>query len=92
MCVDLTNLNKSCPWDCFPILYIDQLVDGMAGHKMLSFMDAFSCYNQIWMHVLDENVATFTTIRGVYCYKVMPFSLKNAGATYQQLVNMIFQK
>ena len=46
MCVDFTNLNKACPKDSFPLLIIDQLVDSMVGHKLLTFMDAFSGYNQ----------------------------------------------
>ena len=50
MCVDFTDLNKACPKDSFPLPRIDQLVDSTAGHKLLTFMDAFSGYNQIkWM-------------------------------------------
>ena len=45
MCVDFTDLNKACPKDSFPLLRIDQLLDLTAGHKLLSFMDAFSGYN-----------------------------------------------
>ena len=47
MCVDFTDMNKACPKDSFPLPRIDQLVDSTAGHKLLSFMDAFSGYNQI---------------------------------------------
>jgi hypothetical protein len=50
-------------------------------------MDAFSGYNQILMHPQDREKTAFITDRGLYCYKVMPFGLKNAGATYQWLVN-----
>ena len=53
MCVDFTDLNKACPKDSFPLPRIDQLVDSIAGHKLLSFMDAFSGYNQIFMD--EEN-------------------------------------
>uniref|UniRef100_A0A2N9FQE6 Integrase catalytic domain-containing protein n=1 Tax=Fagus sylvatica TaxID=28930 RepID=A0A2N9FQE6_FAGSY len=49
MCVDFTDLNKACPKDSYPLPRIDQLVDSTAGHKLLSFMDAFSGYNQIQM-------------------------------------------
>ena len=49
MCVDFTDLNKACPKDSFPLLRIDQLVDSTVGHKLLTFMDAFSGYNQIKM-------------------------------------------
>ena len=49
MCVDFTDLNKACPNDVFPLPRINQLVDSTAGHKLLTFMDAFSGYNQIRM-------------------------------------------
>jgi len=91
MCVDFTDLNKACPKDSFPLPRIDQLVDSTAGHEVLSFMDAFSGYNQIRMAESDQEKTSFTTDRGLYCYTVMPFGLKNAGATYQRLVNKMFQ-
>ena len=49
MCMDFTDLNKTCPKDSFPLPRIDQLVDSIAGHKLLTFMDAFLGYNQIKM-------------------------------------------
>ena len=55
-------------------------------------MDAYSGYNQIPMHRPDEDKTTFITPGGIYCYKVMPFGLKNAGATYQRLMNKIFSE
>ncbi|XP_010480911.1 PREDICTED: uncharacterized protein LOC104759712 [Camelina sativa] len=57
----------------------------------MSFMDAFSGYNQILMNPDDQEKTAFITDRGIYCYKVMPFGLKNAGATYQRLVNRMFE-
>ena len=57
---------------------------------MLTFMDAFSGYNQIMMHPDHREKTAFITDKGTYCYKVMPFGLKNAGATYQRLVNKMF--
>ena len=90
ICIDYTDLNKACPNDSFLILRIDQLVDATAGHELLSFMNAYSGYNQIRMSPEDEDKTIFTTDRGLYCYKVMSFGLKNAGATYQRLVNKIF--
>ncbi|KAK0573961.1 hypothetical protein LWI29_016278 [Acer saccharum] len=92
MCVDFTDLNKACPKDSFPLPRIDQLVDAIAGHETLSFMDAYSGYNQIKMHKPDEEKTAFTTDQGLYCYTVMPFGLKNAGATYQRLVNKMFAR
>ncbi|CAL9031318.1 unnamed protein product, partial [Prunus brigantina] len=90
MCQDYTDLNKACPKDSFPLPRIDQLVDATAGHELLSFMDAYSGYNQIFMDPADNEHTAFITDRGLYCYNVMPFGLKNAGATYQRLVNRIF--
>ncbi|KAM1006239.1 hypothetical protein ACFX2A_003013 [Malus domestica] len=66
------------------------LIDSTAGCELLSFMDAYSGYNQILMNPPDQEHTAFTTDRGLYCYKVMPFGLKNAGATYQRLVNSMF--
>ena len=53
MCVDFTDLNKACPKDSYPLPRIDQLVDSTAGHRLFSFMDAFSEYNQIRMDEAD---------------------------------------
>ncbi|KAJ9545671.1 hypothetical protein OSB04_025378, partial [Centaurea solstitialis] len=61
------------------------------GHELLTFMDAYSGYNQILMHKDDQEKTAFMTDKGIYCYKVMPFGLKNAGSTYQRLVNRMFK-
>ncbi|XP_013607692.1 PREDICTED: uncharacterized protein LOC106314357 [Brassica oleracea var. oleracea] len=74
----------------YPLSNIDRLVESTAGNEMLTFMDAFSGYNQIMMHPDDREKTAFITERGTYCYKVMPFGLKNAEATYQRLVNKMF--
>ena len=91
ICVDFTDLNKECPKNSFPLLKIDQLVDSTAGHGLLSFMDAFSRYNQMPMLEQDEEHTAFINNVGLYYYKMMPFGLKNTGATYQRLVNKIFK-
>ena len=90
--VDFTDLNKACPKDSFPLSLIDQLMDVTSGNQLLNFIDAYLGYNQIPMHVLDQEHTSFITDHGLYCYKVMPFGLKNAGATYQRLVNMMFKE
>ena len=90
MCVDFTDLNKVCPKDSYPLPRIDQLVDSTAGHKLLNFMDAFSRYNKIGMDEADKEKTSFVTSQGLFCYKVMPFGLKNVGATYPRLVNHMF--
>jgi len=83
MCVDYTDLNKACPRDVDPLPNIDRLVDGGADNKVLSFLDAYSGYDQIPMATSDMNKTAFIT-------DVMPFGLKNAGATYQRLMDKVF--
>ena len=92
LCIEFTDINKACPNDSFPLPRIDLIVDATAGHELLSFMDAFSGYNQISMDPDDQQKTSFVTAQGTYCYRVMPFGLKNAGVTYQRLVNRMFQK
>ena len=90
MCVDFTNLNRACPKDSYPLPRIDTLVNSTTRHELLSFMDAFSGYNQIKMSEEDQERTSFVTSQGLFCYKVMPFGLKNVGATYQRLMNKMF--
>ena len=90
VCVDYTDLNKACPKDSFPLPSIDQIVDAAAEHKILSFLEALFGYHKIPMHPPDEEKTTFITPHGLYYYDVMPFGLKNAGATYQRLITKIF--
>ena len=66
------------------------LVDNTAGHLMLSFMDGFSRNNKILMALEDMEKTFFITECGTYCYRVMPFGLKNAGATYQRAATTLF--
>ncbi|XP_019225396.1 PREDICTED: uncharacterized protein LOC109206978 [Nicotiana attenuata] len=79
MCMDFTELNKACLKDSFLLPHIDQLIDVTAGHKLLSFLDAYSGYNQILMEEEYQKKTTFITHQGTYCYRVMPFGQKNAG-------------
>ncbi|RVW31074.1 Transposon Tf2-12 polyprotein [Vitis vinifera] len=90
VCVDFRDLNKASPKDDFPLPHINLLVDSTAGHSMLFFMDEFSGYNQILMALEDMEKITFITEWGTYCYKVMPFGLKNAGTTYQRAATTLF--
>ncbi|MCH80183.1 gag-pol polyprotein [Trifolium medium] len=90
MCVNFTDLNKACPKDPYPLPSIDRLIDSASGYKTLSFMDAYSRYNQIKMNVLDAPRTAFMSNTCNYHYKVMPFCLKNVGATYQRLMDRVF--
>jgi len=91
MCVDYTDLNRACPKDAYPLPNIDKLVDNSSGYKLLSFMDAFSGYNQIPM-AEDKQKTTSMTELGNYYFNVMPFGLRNAGATYQRMMNKVYDK
>ncbi|XP_039687848.1 uncharacterized protein [Medicago truncatula] len=90
MCVDYRDLNKASPKDDFPLPHIDVLVDSTAKSKVFSFMDGFSGYNQIKMAPEDREKTSFITPWGTFCYKVMPFGLINAGATYQRGMTTLF--
>ena len=68
MCVDFTDLNKACPKDSYPLPRIDQLVDSTAGHRLQSFIDAVSGYNQIKMDKEDQEKTSFITSQGLFCY------------------------
>jgi len=80
-----------CPKDSYPLPSIDQLVDNASGYDLLSFMDAYSGYNQIRMHPEDEEKLAFMTDRANHCYRVMAFGLRNARATFQRLVDKVFK-
>src|SRR3954469_24608179 len=86
MCVDYGPVNKHCPKDHFPLPRIDQIIDSTAGCDLLSFLDAYSGYNQIRMKEEDEEHTSFINPYGVFCYRTMPFGIKNAGATYQRMM------
>ncbi|XP_052736677.1 uncharacterized protein LOC128197875 [Vigna angularis] len=90
MCVDYRDLNRASSKDNFPLPHIDTLVDNTAKYSLFSFMDGFSGYNQIKMVPEDMEKTTFITLWGTFCYKVMSFGLKNAGATYQRAMVTIF--
>ena len=89
--MDFTNLNKACPKDPFPMPRIDQLVDATAGHPQMSFLDAFQGYHQIPLALEDQEKTAFMTPTGNYHYKVMSFSLKNAGSNYQKMMTRMFE-
>jgi hypothetical protein len=86
VCVDYTSLNKHCPKDSFLLPRIDQIIDSIAGCTRLSFLDVYFGYNQIKLKEEDEEKIAFITPYDVFCYQVMPFGLKNAGATYQRMM------
>ena len=82
MSIDFMDLNRACLKDSYPLPRIDTLMDSTARRELISFMDDFSGYNQIKMNEDDQERTSFVTSQGLFCYKVMSFGLKNAGATY----------
>ncbi|RDX85473.1 hypothetical protein CR513_33330, partial [Mucuna pruriens] len=92
MCLDYRDLNRASPKDNFPLPHIDMLVDNTTQHAFYSFMDDFSGYNQIQMVEEDREKTTFITMRGTFCYKVMPFGLKNARRAMVTLFHDMMHK
>ncbi|GKV52511.1 hypothetical protein SLEP1_g59089 [Rubroshorea leprosula] len=91
MCIDYTNLNQACPKDCYPMLSIDKLVEAASGNDRLSLLDAYSGYHQVPMALEDEEKTSFYAGDEIYCYVMMSFGLKNASATYQKMVTIVFR-
>ena len=92
ICVDYRELNKATKKDHFPLPFIDQVLDGLAGKKFFSFLDGFSGYNQIQISPEDQDKTTFTCPWGTFAYRVLPFGLCNAPATFQRAVLSIFSE
>jgi hypothetical protein len=91
MCIDFTSLNKACPRDNFPLPRIDKIVDSAAGCKVLSLLDCFSGYHQIYMKEEDKASTSFITPFSTYCFIRMSEGLKNAGSTFSRLTKMVLE-
>jgi hypothetical protein len=92
MCVDYTDLNKHFPKDSFGLLRIDQVINSTAGCDLLCFLDCYSGYHQIAIKEEDQEKTVIITPFGTYCYTTMSFGLKNAGATYQRVIQACFKR
>nr|KAJ0224953.1 hypothetical protein LSAT_V11C100048380 [Lactuca sativa] len=79
MCIDLSNINKACPKDCYPLPEIDQKVELLQGFKLKCFLDAYKGYHQIMMSKEDEENTAFYTDHRTFYYTKMPFGLKKCG-------------
>jgi ribonuclease HI len=91
MCIDFIDLNKACPKDEFPLPRIDSLVDAAASSELMSLLDCYSGYHQIWMKKEDEPKTNFITPSGTYCYLRMPEGLKNAGGSFSRMTAKVLQ-
>ena len=90
VCVDYRELNKATQKDHFPLPFIDQVLDTLSGKKIFSFLDGFSGYNQIQIAPEDQDKTAFTCSCGTFAYRVLPFGLCNAPATFQREILGIF--
>ncbi|GJW91237.1 reverse transcriptase domain-containing protein [Tanacetum coccineum] len=90
MCIAFKNINFACPKDYYLLPNIDCKVESVMGFRYKCFLDAYKGYHQIQMAEEDEEKTTFYIDQGTYCYTKILFKLKNAGATYQRLVDSIF--
>ena len=81
-CIDYRKLNSVTRKDHFPLPFIDQMVERLAGHDYYCFLDGYSGYNQILLDPEDQEKTTFTCPFGTFAYRRMPFGLCNAHATF----------
>jgi hypothetical protein len=91
MCIDFTSLNKACPKDNFPLPRIDKIVDSAARCEVMSLLDCFSGYHQIYMKEEDKASTSFITPFGTYCFVRMPEGLKNDGSTFSCLTKTVLE-
>jgi hypothetical protein len=91
MCIDFTSLNKAYPKDNFPLPQIDKIVDSTAGYEVMSLLDCFSSYHQIYMKEEDKASTSFITPFGTYCFVQMLEGLKNAGSTFSRLTKKVLE-
>ena len=91
-CIDLRDLNRATPKDEYPMPIADMIINDASGHRVISFLDGNAGYNQIFMAEEDSAKTAFRCpgFVGLFEWTVMTFGLKNAGATYQRAMNLIF--
>jgi hypothetical protein len=94
VCIDFRNLNRATPKDEYPMPIADTLITNASGNRIISFLDGNAGYNQIFMAKEDASKMAFICpdFIGLFELVVMTFGLKNAGATYQRVMNLIFHK
>ena len=92
ICIDFRNLNKVSLKDNYPIPKMDIILHRVVGSQRMSMLDGFSGYNQILVHLEDQEKTISTTPLGTFMYSKMPFSLINAGATFQRAMDIAFSK
>lgn len=86
VCIDFRQLNKATKKDQYPIPFIDEILDQVAGHEVYSFCDGYKGYHQIPMDLEDALKTMFVTPWGTFAYCVMPFGLSTTPATFQRVM------
>ena len=92
VCIDYRKLNSATKKDHFPLPFINQILDRLAGSSYFCFLDGYSGYNQIAIHLVDQEKTTFTCPFGTFTFRRMPFGLCNAPMTFQQCMTSIFSE
>ncbi|GJX62206.1 reverse transcriptase domain-containing protein [Tanacetum coccineum] len=90
VCIDYRKLNEATRKDHFPLPFMDQMLERLAGNEFYSFLDGFSSYFQIPIDLQDHEKTTFTCSYGTFAYRRMPFGLCNAPGTFQRCMMAIF--
>jgi hypothetical protein len=92
VCIDFRDLNRATPKVEYPMPIANILINDASGHRVISFVDGNVGYNQIFMAKEDMSMTAFICLGfvGLFEWVVMTFGLKNAGATYQRAMNLIF--
>jgi hypothetical protein len=89
MCIDFIDLNKAWPKDEFPLPRIDSLIDATATSELMSLLDCYSGYHQVWMKKEDKPKTRFITPSGTYCYLWMPKGLKNTRGSFNRMTSKV---
>ena len=92
LCVDFINLNQVSLKDNYLLPKMDHILRRVVGSQRMSMLDGFSVYNQVVVHLEDQEKTTFTTPWGTFIYTKMPFGLMNAGATFQRATDIAFSE
>ena len=90
VCIDYRKLNTTTRNDHYPLPFIDQMLDRLAGHSYYYFLDGYSSYNHIAIAPEDQEKTKFTCPYGTFAFRMMPFELCNASATFQRCMMSMF--